>query len=317
MKDKFWGIVRLNEMELLEKYYDLFTLVAENPRIMPKGIRKKLGYSGRGKANSTILYHLQNMYEKKISIEPRLTLRPFMNYQKYAYICRRDTERNLLSLVHKIDEDPEITYALCLSSSDFFLISYNENLSLERYELVLRERAKIFTPLFPIPKNWKLSMGDAFDKFIRYPFEKGKLERDVSGSLEWSYLDWTIFQTMRGNVRMKFAKVAEFSKSTSKTVKDHFYKHVLPNCVLINYFFPKGFNNYKHCFLRISSEYEISIINALSLLPCTSYVYPVDNSIILILFHESIEMVLKVLEKMEKMAILDGYLMYNPLAYAR
>jgi len=310
-------MVKLNQMELLEKYHELFTLVDEDPRIMPKGIRKKLGYSGRGKANSTILYHLQNMYKKEISREPRLTLKPFENYQKFSYICRRETEKNLPSLIQRIDKDPEITYALCLSSSDFFLISYNGNLPLERYELILREKAKIFTPLFPIPKNWMLPMENAFNEFIDYPFEKGKVERNVYGILNWSDLDWAIFHIMRGNVRMKFANVAQCSNSTSKTVKSHFYKQVLPNCVVINYFFPKGFKNYKHCFLRISSEYEVGIVNALSLLPCTSYVYPVDSAIILILFHESIEMVLKVLEKMEKMAILDGYLMYNPLAYAR
>ena len=158
-------------------------------------------------------------------------------------------------------------------------------------------------------------MEKAFDKFVNHPFEKGKVDRIVYNSLEWSDLDWAIFQVMKGNVRIEFSKVARRSKSTPKTAKSHFFKQVLPKCVQINYFFPKGFEKYKHCFLRISSEYEIGIINALSLLPCTSYVYPVDNGIILILFHESIEMVLEVLEKMEKMAILDGYLMYNPMAY--
>lgn len=310
-------MVRLSEMELLEKYHELFTVVAEEPRIMPKGICKKLGYSGRGKAETTILYHLQNMYEKGISREPRLTLKPFKNYQKFSYICRRETERHLPSITQRIDRDPEITYALCLSSSDFFLISYNGNLPLDKYELTLREKARIFTPFFPIPENWMLPTEKAFSKFSDYSFDKGKVERNTYNKLEWSDLDWAIFHAMRGNVREKFAKVARCSESTPKTVKSHFFRYVLPNCVLINYFFPAGFNNYKHCFLRITSEHELGIVNALSLLPCTSYVYPVDNGIILILFHESIEMVLKVMEKMEKMAILDGYLMYNPLAYAR
>jgi len=284
---------------------------------MPKAMAKKIGFTGQGKARSTITYHLENMYEKEISFGPRLTLKPFLNYQKFTYICRRESEKNLPSTIQKIDKDPEITYALCLTGSDFFLISPNRNLLLEKYGLILREKARIFTPIFPIPRNWMLPMENAFNKLMNYHFERGKIERNIYNNLDWSDLDWAIFHTMRGNIRMKFSKVAQCSKSTSKTVKSHFYKRVLPNCIIINYFFPKGFKKYKHCFLRISSEYEVGIVNALSLLPCTSYVYPVDNGIILILFHESIEMVLKMLEKMEKMAILDGYLMYNPLAYTR
>ena len=304
----------LTEMELLVKYHQLFSLIVEEPRIMPKVIAKKIGFSGQGKARSTISYHLKNMFEKEISFGPGLSLKPFSNYQKFAYICRRDSERNLPLIINKINKDPEITYALCLTSSDFFLISPNRNLFLEKYGLTLREKTRIFTPIFPIPNNWKLPTEAAFDKLMNYRFEKGKIERNLYNYLDWSDLDWAIFNTMRYNLRMKFSVVAQCSKSTSKTVKSHFYKRILPNCTIINYFFPKGFKKYKHCFLRITSEYEVGIVNALALLSCTSYVYPVDNGIILILFHESIEMILKMVEKMEKMAILDGYLLFNPLA---
>jgi len=62
---------KLTELERLEKYHELFTLVVENPRIMPKGIAKRLRYSGQGKARSTIAIILKKCMKKKFQWDPR------------------------------------------------------------------------------------------------------------------------------------------------------------------------------------------------------------------------------------------------------
>jgi len=64
----------------------------------------------------------------------------------------------------------------------------------------------------------------------------------------------------------------------------------------------------------VFNEVECSIIDALKELPCTSYIFSLEKSVILGLFHESITDVLSVIGKMEEKAILDDYLLYNPLA---
>lgn len=288
--------------------------MVEDPRIMPKKIAKKLKYSGRGRSPSTLLYHLQTMFKKGISREPRLFLKPFESSYVTAYLCTRRATRGLYTTLRVIDTDPAVTYALCLSSCDFFLMS-REDLNVKKYGLQLKERSKVFTPLFTIPKGWNDKIETAFSKFLTYPFRKGVISRELYKNLDWLDLDWGIYYTMGSNVRMKFTDVAKQLNTTSITVKKHFHEKVLPKCVQVNYFFPEGVPSYNQSFLRLFSNYEESIIEALTWLPCTTYVYPLEKGIILCLFHKSIKTILDVLEKMEEMAILDGYLLYNPVAY--
>lgn len=305
---------KLTELERLEKYHELFTLVVENPRIMPKGIAKRLRYSGQGKARSTIAYHLKKMYEEKISMRPQICLRTFKRAQITTYLCKKSASRGLFSMLKKIDKDPNINYALCLSSSDFFLTSRDKNLHVEKYGLTIKEKSSMFTPLYPIPKNWNLDINNTFQAVLETPFEKGRIKRKIHNNLNWSTLDWKIYDFIKGDIRQKFTVVARSTDTTSKTVKDHFYRQIMPNCIQINYFFPKGYHNYLKAFIRINSSFERSIVEGLRKLPSTNYVFPLEKSIVLILFHESIVKTLEFLEKMEKMAIIDGYLLYSILA---
>jgi len=42
-------------------------------------------YSGRGRSPSTLLWHIKNMYEKKISKPPQITLKSFEKAQIYTF----------------------------------------------------------------------------------------------------------------------------------------------------------------------------------------------------------------------------------------
>ena len=100
---------------------------------------------------------------------------------------------------------------------------------------------------------------------------------------------------------------------SSKTVQKHFYEKVLPKCIQINYFFPRGYQDYLKAFLLINSDYELKIVSALRKLPCTTYVFPLEESLVIVLFHESVTKTLEFLEKIEEKAIIDSYLLYNVL----
>ena len=101
---------RLTQSELLEKYHELFTFVVEDPRIMPKDITRKLGFSGTGKARTTILYHLENMYEKEISLKPQLKILPFLNLKKYAYFCRKEDNKNIFETFLKLHSSEDVSF---------------------------------------------------------------------------------------------------------------------------------------------------------------------------------------------------------------
>jgi len=314
MLDKFWVMPRLTQLELLEKYHELFTFVVEEPRIMPKGIAKKIGFSGQGKARTTIMYHLENMYEKKISMKPQICLKSFKETQTTAYFCKRKANRGLFAMFKNLDRDPKINYAMCLSSSDFFLTSRDEDLHVKKYGLTVEEKSKLFTPQYPLPRNWKCDIDTADRAFLNTTFKKGKIRRELYNGLDWDKLDWRIYDLIRGNIREKFTVIAEGANTTSKTVKDHFFRRILPHCMQINYFFPKGYGNYLKTFIKIDSEFENSIGEGLRSLSSTNYLFPLERNIVIVLFHESIVKTLRLLEKMEEMAIIDGYLLYSVLA---
>ena len=190
-------------------------------------------------------------------------------------------------------------------------------MNIGKYDLSLKEKSKLFTPIYTIPSGWDNEMGNALDNFLNSQFSRSRIPRTLYEGLDWETLDWNIFDAMKTNIREKFTVIARKVGSSVVTVKKHFCDSILPNCVVANYFFPKGYRNCKQVFLMIYSDYEFSLIEALSKLPCTTYVFPLENSIILGLFHESISDILETLQKMEEKAIIDDYLLYNPLAYSK
>lgn len=160
----------------------------------------------------------------------------------------------------------------------------------------------------------------ALKDFDEFPHLEGKVERVIFGDPPWDKLDWRIFHFMKGNVRQKFTVVARNTDTTSGTAKLRFYEKILPNCVIANYFFPKGFEYYSPLFLRLKTQNETNIIKGLEKLPCTSYVFPLDRSLVLILFYDSkddIITLLNILQKKEENAIIDSYLLYSPIVYTK
>jgi hypothetical protein len=79
------------------------------------------------------------------------------------------------------------------------------------------------------------------------------------------------------------------------------------------FFFPQGRNSYREIFLKIETDYEVSLVKALERLPCTSYVYPLDNALAVVLFQKDEKSTLFILQKLKEIGILNDYLFYTPL----
>ncbi len=206
---------------------------------MPSAIAREIKYSGRGRNPSTIFHHIEKMYRNKISFPPQMTTKAFQSFQKYGFLCKRTQSSSLYSFCKKLEEIPEITYSLCFSSVDFFIISKKEDISLNSYGLEPSIHSKLYTPIYPFPRTWSSNFDSSMDQLLRFQFEKGKIERKVFDDPGWDDLDWRIFYSMKNNIREKFSVIARSTKSDAKTAKNRFYNHVVPNCVQRNYFFPR------------------------------------------------------------------------------
>ena len=304
----------MDSRTVLGTYHDIYRAIVKELRITIKGIAKSMGHTGRGHARSTISRHLSNMYEKRITLKPNLILGTFENSKSTAFFCRKKERKGIRSTFQQLHKDEYVNYVLFLSGScDYFLTTRNPNVDLEKYGLDIVEKSTLYTPLFTIPQGWENPMREALKAFADHRYEKGNLSRDVNGILEWSDLDWKIYDIMRENARSEFTKVAERVDVYSSTVNDHFYRYVLPSCTVAHYFFPQGYNSYLQAFLRIYTEYEENFVTALQKLPCMSYVYPLENGLAANIFHESTNDLMAAIEKLEETGIVDRYLLYTPL----
>ncbi len=297
-----------------ESYYALYRVIQQEARIKVKEVVRELKFSGRGKAHSTISRRILRMYEEKISRNPQLSLKPFKNVQTTTYFCRKRNREDLTCTFHELHKNEQLNYVLHLAGDcDFFVTTREKTLDLRAYDLEIKEMSKLFTPLFTVPHGWNLPWREALRSFLNHEFVKGALPRETGGVLEWADLDRRIYEMMRENVRVDFNYVARRTGVYPETVKAHFYKKVLPACTVLHYFFPKGYDFYRQTFLRVRTEYESSFVKALERLPCTTYVYPLEEGLAVNVFHESSNDLMTVFKKLEEMRILNYYLPYVPV----
>ncbi|KYK37678.1 MAG: hypothetical protein AYK18_18245 [Theionarchaea archaeon DG-70] len=300
---------------MMETYYRLYLLIKKIPRIQPKAIAREFRKTGRGRSPSTFLRHINNMYQKEISYPPRLTLRTFRSSYNTVYFCRKSDKQDVYPTFLDLHQNEMTTYIMLLSGCDFFIISRERDLDLSAYGLKIEEKSILYTPMFTTPRNYLKETGDAFDEFLGSEFEKGNIKRDILEPLTWSKKQWEVYDAIKENIRCKFSAVAHTVGISPKTVKTYFLEKIIPNCVVANYFFPKGYQNYQKMFLRIKSDYETSIVGNLGKLPCTSYVYPLENELAVVIFHDDEPKVLETLQKMREMGTVNDYLIHVPILH--
>ncbi len=301
--------------EIIETYYTIYHAILENPRIKLKELARILGISGRGKTIATAFKYLQRFYEDKISFKPNLILRVYENSNVTAYFLKAKSRENLSVIFQSLAADTAISRVMFISGTyDFFVTSRCSDLNLRKHDVSIAKKVCMFTPQFAVPHGWKNDMRNALMSLTNSVLEKGNLERDLEDFLPCDEFHWRIFYAMKDNVRSEFKTAAERVGVSSDTVKRHFYHYVLPYCNISHYFFPKGYDYYHKSLIITQSDYEKDLISSLRKLPCTTYVYPLEEELALILFHEGINDLMKAFQKMEEAGYVRKYLLLVPLA---
>ena len=299
----------------LETYYELFRLVSEQPRIMPKDISEFFEKTGRGRSPSTWLRHLSNMYKKGISREPWIGVKPHSNYIISVYFCRKEDGSNTYTTFLNLYNDKKITYVIFLSGRDFFVASPFPDIDLRRFGLITEYKSYLYTPIYTKPRGWNQNLDKCLEKIVKSDFQVGELERIVEKKLDWDEKDWEIYHYMQSNIREKWIKLARNVNLSLSTARNRFLSNVLPECYQAHYFFPKGYDYYSKMILRVRTECEIAFVQSLTLLPCTTYIFPLRAELTLTLFHDNENAILKTLEKMKEIGVLKNYLLYMPIAH--
>lgn len=301
--------------EKIETYHLIYQSVREKRRIRIKELATILGYSGRGSTFETASKYLHKMYEYKISLPPSLILRTYENSYSTAYFLKSTSKYPPSQTFRNLAEDPGISKVAFLSGVyDFLVTARHKNLDFKNHGVSIAKESIMYTPLFTVPKGWKEDMRDALKSFAHANLERGTLERAVEDFLPWDNLHRGIFHSMKNDVRTPFAHAANDIGVAADTVKKHFYKSVLPYCDVAHYFFPKGYDWYLQSLVIVESDHEKGLINALNLLPCTSYVYILEKGVVMTVFHEGVNDVMTALQKMEEAGYIDHHLLLVPLS---
>lgn len=297
--------------------YLLFRLIYENPWVKGKEMALALGRTGRGQTISSALRQLDNMYKTGISFAPRLVLNNYEGFETTALFCRKSGRygtANIYWKLYKMKRNHQISSAFSLTGAyDFFITTRQEGLELNSIGLDISESMRFFDPVYTIPMGWRHPMKKCVRKFFKSTFLKGRLNRKIHKTLDWEDVDWKIYLSARVNLRKQFKQIARESGITSGTAKMHLLEGVIPCCTTANYFFPRGYRSYQKIFMRIRSDYERSIVTALKNFPCTTYVFPLEDSIMLVVFHEGIRDIFTISKKFEEMGLSEDPLLSTPL----
>lgn len=309
---------KIENSKKIKTYYILYSLMVEDPRTKAKDMAIALGRSGRGQTVSSATRQLYNMYKKKVSFPPRMTLKNYDGYEFYSFFCRKRFSKGISGIffkLYKMTLSNEINLAMCLAGvNDFFILSRNQDISFENLGLETIETSKVYNPFTTTPNGSTFTMKGCVHKMFKRNMAKGQLDRKSYGNLDWKKLQWDLYEIMHKNLRIRYKYAARKLSVFSDTVKYNFCRKVLPCCTILNYFFPRGYREYGKILLKFKSEYEKSLIGALDSFPCTSYVYPLEDETIVILFHEGFKQIFLFTKKLEEKGLIKDILLYVPLA---
>ena len=305
----------MGKLDNVQTYYTLYTMIRDTPRYHLKSIAKGLKISGRGHSTSNALNYVQNLYEKQISLHPNLVLRNFKNYYIRAYFLTVDDPKQLtptfISLSKKV-ETGQISYMLLLAGRYDFFITSNYDLTFDE-GVTCEKKSILYNPIYTHPTGWGLDMEDAFRRVAESDVQKGLLERKMEGYLSWQDTEFRIFEKMKNNIQISFTKVARLISVAPNTVRKYYYNSILNCCDIAHYFFPKGYNYYHQSLIILESDYEKGLVQAFSKLPCTTYVFPTEEELVLVFFHEGANDLMFALKKLEEKGYIKYHLLLVPL----
>ena len=297
----------------LPKYYDLYLKIREIPRFKIRELSPALNMSGRGHRYYTVSEYVRKLYGYQISLRPNLVLRTFENFLVYAYFLKKRESETITSAFYSLRENDKLLYTLLLSGEYDFFVTSTYDLKFNNLKIVAKSIS--YTPFYTVPLGWNKEMKDTLSNIAESTLSEGKLERKIEDWLPWEGIHFKIYEIMKNNVQLPFAKVARETRLGQGTVKRYFYRNILPYCDISHYFFPKGYDHYEQAFIIVNSDYEKGLFDAFSKLPCTTYFFPFEEDLAIGVYYESMSDLMFAMRKLEEKGYIEKYLLHVPLTW--
>jgi hypothetical protein len=305
----------MGKLENLQTYYVIYNQIRDMPRYNLKAIARALGLSGRGHSYTTASNYVRNLYYRGISLHPNLILKNFENCYTRAYFLKVDDPTNLTTLfltLKTLIEDHVLSYMLLLSGKYDFFVTSKSDLTFQP-GLTIKKKSILYNPVYTHPSGWNREMKESFRRLADSELVEGNLPREMEEFLFWGDTEFRIFETMKNNIQKPFSQVARVCHLSPNTVRKYFNEEILPCCDVAHYFFPKGYNQYQQSLIVLKTKYEKDFTRILGKLPCTTYVFPLQDEIVLNVFHEGVVDVMFAIKKLEEKGYIDYHFLLIPL----
>jgi hypothetical protein len=254
----------MNKSKRLETLYHFYLNFSVDPRISNKKLHRCQTIYKSEKSTSLFI---NDAFRRKIIISPTIYCNSGIDAEIYFHGEIEDP----IGEVELSKNDKEVTRAVALFGEHSFLC-FRKGASILTY-------AEAITPT--LESDYRIS-----DMELT---EKGKLPIDSYPNC-WDELDWKIYDLMR-NPRVSFSQISGKLKMegfdvTWKTVENR-YKKIVKDCKVWVSFFPGGMQSYSQTFLTFKTDFECSLRKELQKMDRTSYLYKIENRILLNLFLEN------------------------------
>jgi len=170
--------------------------------------------------------------------------------------------------------------------------------------------AELINPSFPAKVTLEGGIADDERKWIDQWFcTPGRLNSD--GRPDWDDTDWEIYGAMR-NPRQNFFEVGKKLQIPWGMVKERFQK-IVRDCKVLMGFFPLGYARYDHLLVTLKTEYETGVRKFLAGLDRSSWLFKVDDLLVLYLFHTHINLTCLKFGEMNYMGLINHIRVGFPL----
>lgn len=157
--------------------------------------------------------------------------------------------------------------------------------------------------------------------FPKYPSKKKISELDPEihkpGKLpvmkppsNWRTFDWKVFNERRDPLRSS-VEVGSILKVSYGTVLNS-YNRIIQDCTIWIPFFPLGYEKYLRVLISFKTDYEVGFAEELKKIDRSSYIYKIDDTILLTLFFEKHLEVDSILD-LERKGIIHDLRVSSPL----
>ena len=247
-------------------------------------------------------HHLKILYNYVQYCITTKDVRHLRFHNKYKPFSRKQSTFRVLknALNNKIIFSPRL---FCIQKVEIELLGHRDSLLVEQFENASKSESTYYAVLLVgshsllsfSKSNAETNLKYAECIMPTYPSKKKISEINpclyepeklpvMEPPFHWTPFDWEVY-TKRNDPLVSSVKLGEELGTSHMTILDTYHR-ILEDCTIWIPFFPLGYDNYAKYFISFKTDFETGFIEELKKIDRSSYIYKINDTILLNLFFE-------------------------------